>query len=45
MGGTTAAEASISVHDHAGEHIGLKRDQYADEAGQRDRVEEDEPQD
>src|SRR5581483_11344085 len=34
-----------SVHDHSGEHVGLQHDQHADEAGERDRMQEHEAQD
>jgi hypothetical protein len=34
-----------SLHDHSGEHVGLQHHQNADEAGQHDRVAEDEAQD
>jgi hypothetical protein len=37
--------ATPSLHDHSGEHVGLQHHQNADEAGQCDRVAEDEAQD
>src|SRR5215470_20131604 len=34
-----------SLHDHSGEDVRLEHDQHADQAGQRDRMEEHEAQD
>src|SRR5712691_11644332 len=39
-GGRATALPRLSMHDHAGEHVGLRHHQEADQAGERDGVPE-----